>query len=61
MVIGAGLGPDRVAIGVVAVMVRVEDVFDGLWRNLLGVGHGGARAAGEVSGTIAQTFLTAML
>ena len=27
---GAGRGPDGIAVGVVAVVVRIEDVFDGL-------------------------------
>src|ERR1035438_2165205 len=43
-----GLGPDRVAVNVVAVVVRVEDILDGLGREAFAIGHGAARAAGIV-------------
>ena len=33
----AQLGPDRIPIGVIAVMVSVEDILDGLGRDFLGI------------------------
>ena len=44
----AHFGPDGVSVGVVAVVVRVENVLDGLAGKLLRVGRGQARAGGEV-------------
>jgi len=45
---GAGLGPDGIAVSVVAVVMRVKDVLDGFGRNSLRRFHGQARSAGEV-------------
>src|SRR5207248_11498872 len=45
---GAHLGPDRVAVGMVAMVVRVEDELDGLGGDLLGVIDHFARTAGEI-------------
>ena len=44
----AVLRPQHIAVEVIAVMVGVEDVFDGLTRKPLHVRHGGAGAAGIV-------------
>src|SRR5579875_469029 len=45
---GAGLGPEHVAVDVVAVVVGVENVADGLGGDAFHIGHGGAGAAGII-------------
>ena len=44
----AGLGPDGIAVGMVAVMMGIENILHRLGGDALDVGHGGAGAVREV-------------
>jgi len=45
---GAGFGPDGIAVGVITVMVGIEDVADRFGGEFADVGESGLRAAREV-------------
>ena len=44
----ASLGPDWIAVGMVAVVMSIEDVLDGFGRDAVGGFQGESRAAGEI-------------